>query len=390
MIADQARGRLRRILRACRAQLPARRGPARARVRRRAVPVQGHDAARGLQPQPLRARPRGDAGQRGPAGLPRVGARAALRRTCRQVRSASSAWRSRPKRRPARLAGLQAAQAAGARGRREVLCTDPYVAGRPRSCRSSACSPRRTCCSSARRTAPTAASTIGGKPVVDVWSCRSGPGGSRAPSEDPRHRLGRVHRRLSRRRSCSRRGHEVVGLDNFSQVRPRRAESTTTTRATASSRATPRTWTSLRELLADCDHFVAGAAMIGGITLLPRVRLRPARRERADHRRRRSTPPSRAHQNAASSRRSPSVSSSMVFENADRLPDARRRTSGSARRRLDLRLPEAGLRVLRPGRLGAVRAAVHDRAGRSTASAIGERRALRRHGDHSAATSSSR
>ena len=37
----------------------------------------------------------------------------------------------------------------------------------------------------------------------------------------------------------------------------------------------------LFELLADCDHLVAGAALIGGIRLLPRVRLRPARRQRA-------------------------------------------------------------------------------------------------------------
>ena len=45
-----------------------------------------------------------------------------------------------------------------------------------------------------------------------------------------------------------------------------------------------------------------------------------------------------------------------------RLPDARGRPADVAAAGLDLRLPEARLGVLRPGRLRAVRAAVHDRA----------------------------
>ena len=82
--------------------------------------------------------------------------------------------------------------------------------------------------------------------------------------EDPRHRLRRVHRRLPRR-GAARAGHEVVGLDNFSKYgrvdkryddHPR----------TASSRATPRTSALLTDLAADCDQFVAAAAMIGGIS----------------------------------------------------------------------------------------------------------------------------
>ena len=52
----------------------------RPRLRRRPVPVQGHDAARGVHERSLPARPSRDAGQRGAAGLHRVGARAALRR----------------------------------------------------------------------------------------------------------------------------------------------------------------------------------------------------------------------------------------------------------------------------------------------------------------------
>ena len=69
-----------------------------------------------------------------------------------------------------------------------------------------------------------------------------------------------------------RRGHEVVGIDNFSKYGPvgqvlRRPPATT-----ASSKATPATSTSCRELLAGCDHFIAGAAMIGGISYFHSLR----------------------------------------------------------------------------------------------------------------------
>ena len=64
--------------------LPAGRGPAGPGLRRRPVPVQGHDAAGGVHGRPLPARPGGDAGQRGPARLHRVRARAPLRRAPRQ------------------------------------------------------------------------------------------------------------------------------------------------------------------------------------------------------------------------------------------------------------------------------------------------------------------
>ena len=50
------------------------------------------------------------------------------------------------------------------------------------------------------------------------------------------------------------------------QVRPRGQVATTTTRATASSRATRRTSALLTELAADVDQVVAAAAMIGGIS----------------------------------------------------------------------------------------------------------------------------
>ena len=75
--------------------LPAGRRPAGARLRRRSVPVQGHDAARGVHRRPLPARPGRDAGQRGPAGVHRrrrwSGATAAFRARP----SASWAWPSR-------------------------------------------------------------------------------------------------------------------------------------------------------------------------------------------------------------------------------------------------------------------------------------------------------
>ena len=51
-------------------RLPAGRRPARRRLRRRAVPAQGHDAAGRVQQQQLHARPRQHDDQRGPAALP--------------------------------------------------------------------------------------------------------------------------------------------------------------------------------------------------------------------------------------------------------------------------------------------------------------------------------
>ena len=66
-------------------------------------------------------------------------------------------------------------------------------------------------------------------------------------------------------RSCLRRGYNVVGVDNHSKYGRCRSP-TTTTRATGSSRAMPRRRAPDRAALADCDHFIAGAALIGGIS----------------------------------------------------------------------------------------------------------------------------
>jgi nucleoside-diphosphate-sugar epimerase len=65
-------------------------------------------------------------------------------------------------------------------------------------------------------------------------------------------------------------GHEVVGLDNFSkygEVRPRGAGHP----CFRFVRGDAKDAVLLRELLADCDHFIAGAAMIGGIAYFHRL-----------------------------------------------------------------------------------------------------------------------
>ena len=61
-------------------------------------------------------------------------------------------------------------------------------------------------------------------------------------------------------------GHEVIGLDDFSQVRPPRQVVRRATRATASSRATPRTRACCASSPRTVDQVVASAAMIGGIS----------------------------------------------------------------------------------------------------------------------------
>ena len=65
-------------------------------------------------------------------------------------------------------------------------------------------------------------------------------------------------------------GHEVVGLDNFSkygEVRPRGEGHPRVRLVRGDAKDVPL----LRDLLADCDHFIAGAAMIGGIAYFHRL-----------------------------------------------------------------------------------------------------------------------
>ena len=97
--------------------LPARRGPARPRLRRRSLPVQGHDAAGGVHVGPLPDGPGGDADQRGHAGLHRLGARAAPRQPAREDRRHPGHGLQGGVGRHPRLAVVQAAQAPGVGGR---------------------------------------------------------------------------------------------------------------------------------------------------------------------------------------------------------------------------------------------------------------------------------
>ncbi len=115
----------------------------------------------------------------------------------------------------------------------------------------------------------------------------------------------------------------------------------------------------MRELAADCDQVVAAAAMIGGISyfhefaydlLAENERILASTFDAAIA----------AHRDGHLER-IVVVSSSMVYESATRLPDARGRPADLAAADLDLRLPEARVGVLRQGRLGAVPAPVHDR-----------------------------
>jgi UDP-glucose 4-epimerase len=62
-----------------------------------------------------------------------------------------------------------------------------------------------------------------------------------------------------------RRGHTVVGVDNYSKYGPVSHSYDTDPRYTFVE-GDARSETLLEELLMDCDHFIAGAAMIGGIS----------------------------------------------------------------------------------------------------------------------------
>ena len=168
MIADQAGRRLHERPARDPRGLPARRRPAGPRLRRRPVPVQGHDAAGRLHGRPLPARPGRHAGQRGPAGLHRVGPRAPLRRAAGQDRRHPRHGLQGRVGRPARVAQLQAPQApvVGRRPRPRHRSVRPR---RPPRLRSTASSPRATSWSSARRTRPYRGLEVGGKDVVDVW-----------------------------------------------------------------------------------------------------------------------------------------------------------------------------------------------------------------------------
>ena len=97
-------------------------------------------------------------------------------------------------------------------------------------------------------------------------------------------------------RSCSTAGTRWSGIDNYSKYGPV-AQSYDDHPNYRFIEGDARDVDLMTELLADCDHFIAGAAMIGGHLLLPHLRLRPAGHQRADHRvvvrRRHRRPPGR-------------------------------------------------------------------------------------------------
>ena len=67
-------------------------------------------------------------------------------------------------------------------------------------------------------------------------------------------------------------GHEVVGIDNYSKygrVQKSYDDHPNYTLVEGDAQSVPL----MTEILSDCDHFVAGAAMIGGIFVLPHLRL---------------------------------------------------------------------------------------------------------------------
>ena len=168
-------------------------------------------------------------------------------------------------------------------------------------------------------------------------------------------------------------GHEVVGVDNFSKYGRVAKSYDAQPRATGSWRATPRTSALLTELAADVRSVGGGAAMIGGITyfhefaydlLAENERIIAATFDAAIA----------AHRAGRPAEGSSSCRASMVFESHDRLPTPEGDERDVPAARLDLRIPEARRRSTSPGRLGAVRAALHDPA---AVQLRGDRRAAR-------------
>ena len=233
-----------------------------------------------------------------------------------------------------------------------VLCTDPYVHD-PHSCRSSRCWRRPRSWWSARRTAPTATWTW----AAGRWSTSGACSGEIWPAAPPASGDHDVQVLVTGAAGfiagylvpeLLEAGHEVVGLDDFSKYG-----------ATVKSyddhpryqfvRGDAKDAGLLRELAADVDQVVAAAAMIGGISYFHRVRLRPARGERAHpglHVRRGADGP--AGRTPRADRRHLELDGVRV---RDRLPDAGGRPVHQPAAAIHVRLPEALERVLREGRL---------------------------------------
>ena len=142
-----------------------------------------------------------------------------------------------------------------------------------------------------------------------------------------------------------RRGYEVVGVDNFSKY-GKVAKSYDDHPHYQFVEGDARDVGLMTDLLADCDHFIAGAAMIGGISdfhafaydlLAANERIIAASCDAAIT----------AHRQAG--REVTYLSSSMVFESTADLALLRGPAARDSATAVVLRLPEAGRRVLRPG-----------------------------------------
>ncbi len=179
--------------------------------------------------------------------------------------------------------------------------------------------------------------------------------------EGPRHRFGRLHRRL-RRRGAAARAATRSSASTTSRSTARSPSRTTTTRTTTSSRATCATTELMTELLVGLRPLHRRRGPDRRHLVLPHLRLRPARHERADHRLVAATPRSRRTTAGSRCKKVTYMSSSMVFESTDRWPSQGGRRAQGPAAAVVVRLPEARGRVLRPGGLGPVPAAVHDRA----------------------------
>ena len=310
------------------AQLSAHAGHAGPRVRGGAVPGQGHDAARGLQPQLVPARARRDARQRGTAGAPGASWRSATSISRTRIVGHSRHGLQGRERRSARFPELQAAQAPRAGGARR--CSAPIP-----TCRDPALVPLERVLADADVLfvgdappgLPGAADPSGQGPVRRLELRRR----SATRVEGPRHRLGRLHRRVPRP-GAARAG-----------ARGRRA-STTTPSTAGSRRATSATrgYTFVEGDAKDVDAPGGARADVRSLRgrrrphrrhlVLPRVRLRPAGGERAHHRRHASTPRIAAFRKGRARRRSPCSRAAWSSRTPPSFP-RRRATCANARRR---------------------------------------------------------
>ena len=163
-------------------------------------------------------------------------------------------------------------------------------------------------------------------------------------------------------------GHEVVGLDNYSKYGPT-SHSYDDHPGYRLVRGDAKDVGLVKSLIADCDHFVAGAAIIGGISLFHELaydllaeneRITAAAFDAAIW----------AHRELKLQKIT-IISSSMVYENATVFPTPEGEQKRCSAAKLNLWLPEAGNRIFRSGCLPSGLAFHLPSFVRSTASELG-------------------